>query len=38
MNSYSYGPYALGTATSKSRKKFSRPSTNVSPSKPRCAR
>jgi hypothetical protein len=37
-NSYNYGPCASRTATSKSRKTSSRPSANVSPCKPRCAR
>jgi hypothetical protein len=37
-NSYSYGPCASRTATSKSRKTSSRPSSNVSPRKPRCAK
>jgi hypothetical protein len=37
-NSYSYGPCASRTATSKNRKISSRPSANVSPRKPRCAR
>jgi hypothetical protein len=37
-NSYSYEPCASRTATSKSRKTSSRPSANVSPCKPRCAR
>jgi hypothetical protein len=37
-NSYNYGPCTSRTATSKSRKTSSRPSANVSPRKPRCAR
>jgi hypothetical protein len=37
-NSYSYGPCASRTATSKNRKASSRPSANVSPRKPRCDR
>jgi hypothetical protein len=37
-NSYNYGPCASRTATSKNRKTSSRPSANVSPRKPRCAR
>jgi hypothetical protein len=37
-NNYNYGPCASRTATSKSRKTSSRPSANVSPRKPRCAR
>jgi hypothetical protein len=37
-NSYNYGPCASRTATFKSKKTSSRPSANVSPCKPRCAR
>jgi hypothetical protein len=37
-NSYSYGPCASRTSTSKIRKTSSRPNANVSPRKPRCAR
>jgi hypothetical protein len=37
-NSYRYEPCASRTTTSKNRKTSSRPSANVSPCKPRCAR
>jgi hypothetical protein len=37
-NSYSYGPCASKTATSRSKKKSSRPSANVSLCRPRCAK